>query len=188
LGVWSMEESLTSVRFTGDSNWIAETNKMGDALFTHPNKYRTRIQRVKEYYDQDFPKEEFFDTVVNGKKRHIMITDSNGTRPKVKVTYHKKKVPDYTSHVMVSGKIIMKRHIVLKRSSLQEDKAYSMSPKAPTGYIETKKEMKKRTRKGMRVFERYKSPYPKYITAHFTYESLGTRWKYSILIFLPKYY
>jgi hypothetical protein len=168
-GIWTRTNRPTTFYFSADSNWQANVQPMGGALIGGHDKYKRLEARTVSKVEKITTDSKRIDTVINGRRRQARYSDSTHYpkfRTVVDTTYEK----EYSIQVRTSGTIEIVRSIELIPTELQKMQAAGQVLSGPTGYVESKKEKKRREKTNKRLVEEYVAKYPKSIDLRIDYQ------------------
>ncbi len=168
-GVWKRTNSAMTFFFYADSNWHVQATPMGGAIFGGGDRFKTYEAKRTEKVPKITTKSKRIDTVINGKRRQVRYADSSHY-PKFRTIVDSSSEKEYTVEVRTSGTIEICRSIELTPSQLQELYAPTLAIPAPTGYVESRKEKKRREKTNNRIVSDYKAKYPRSIDIRIDYE------------------
>lgn len=170
-GVWKRTNKAMTFFFSADSNWHVEAVPMAGAIFGGGDKFKTYEARKVEKVPKITTKSKRIDTVINGKRRQARYSDSSHY-PKFRTVVDSSSEKEYTVQVRTSGTIEIHRSVELVPTELQKLYAPTLAIPPPTGYVESRKERKRREKTNSRLISDYKARYPVSIDVRIDYEDM----------------
>lgn len=169
VGEWRRTNNAMTFFFYADSNWQVKANPLGGALLGGKDKYKryeTRsVAKVKKFTTDS----KRVDTVINGRRRQLRYHDSTNL-PVFRTVVDSTMEKEYTVQVRTAGRIEIVRTVELIPTELQKLYATKQVLSPPTGYVENRRERKRREKTSKRLVAEYVAKYPKSIDLRIDYE------------------